>query len=307
MPAAAAASRPKPIQLERMNAQARLDPDRAAHHVLRDDGGRHDQATDESAARRIVAAQQEVHRDQPRQRQQHAHEHGGNPELAGRQRIIRTCASASSSASPRDLECARVMLSGAGRNRRSSAYTMIATMPTTVISPNVSKPRKSTSITFTTLRPPACSSALLRKKGASSPAAGRVSTAKARAAIPHAGDHGDAQDRARDGRARAASWRRSASISSRFGQPSQSEQDQHQGDDFDGDLREREIRRGEPREGQARDEAHAAHHDQRGQPMKLGLQRRADGAGGRLPATEAQNSGSSGVSGNCTARPARDE
>ena len=48
----------------------------------------------------------------------------------------------------------RSMLSGAGRNRRSSAKTVSATMPRTVISPRVSKPRKSTRITLTTLRPP---------------------------------------------------------------------------------------------------------------------------------------------------------
>ena len=45
-------------------------------------------------------------------------------------------------------------LSGAGRKRRSSAKTVSATMASTTISPKVSKPRKSTRMTLTTLRPP---------------------------------------------------------------------------------------------------------------------------------------------------------
>ena len=85
------------------------------------------------------------------------------------------------------------MLSGAGRNRRSNAYTMIATMPTTVISPKVSKPRKSTSMTFTTLRPPACSSALLRKKGASSPLRTACQHRECQRGNPGASDHRDRQ------------------------------------------------------------------------------------------------------------------
>ena len=46
------------------------------------------------------------------------------------------------------------MLSRAGRKRRSSAYTAMATTASTVISTSVSKPRKSTRITLTTLVPP---------------------------------------------------------------------------------------------------------------------------------------------------------
>jgi hypothetical protein len=69
------------------------------------------------------------------------------------------------------------MLSGAGRKRRSSAYTVRATMPSTVISPKVSKPRKSTRMTLTTLSPPPCGQRLLTKKGAMPSTGGRVSTA----------------------------------------------------------------------------------------------------------------------------------
>ena len=45
-------------------------------------------------------------------------------------------------------------LSKAGRNRRSRAKTVNATMPRTVISPNVSKALKSTRMTLTTLDRP---------------------------------------------------------------------------------------------------------------------------------------------------------
>ncbi|MNH20706.1 hypothetical protein D3C79_804890 [compost metagenome] len=46
------------------------------------------------------------------------------------------------------------MLSFGGRKRRSRANTVNATATNTVISPRVSKPRKSTSMTLTTLVPP---------------------------------------------------------------------------------------------------------------------------------------------------------
>ncbi len=98
---------------------------------------------------------------------------------------------------------------------------MMATMPTTVISPNVSKPRKSTSMTFTTLRPPACSSALLRKKGASSPVEGRVSTAKASAATTEAREPRRPSDRGRGATRARSVLRRGSSHVQPFGQPSQ--------------------------------------------------------------------------------------
>ncbi|MNS85722.1 hypothetical protein D3C72_1195960 [compost metagenome] len=72
----------------------------------------------------------------------------------------------------------------AGRKRRSSAYTVSATMPSTVISPKVSKPRKSTSITLTTLVPPPSVSARSRKKGEMLCGKVRVIIAQASAAMP---------------------------------------------------------------------------------------------------------------------------
>jgi hypothetical protein len=55
------------------------------------------------------------------------------------------------------------MVSLGGRKRRSSAYTVSATIASTVISPSVSKARKSTSITLTTLAPPPSGRAFCRK------------------------------------------------------------------------------------------------------------------------------------------------
>ncbi|MNF68368.1 hypothetical protein D3C84_502230 [compost metagenome] len=54
------------------------------------------------------------------------------------------------------------MLSLGGRKRRNRANTARATATSTVISPRVSKPRKSTSITLTTLLPPPSGKARLR-------------------------------------------------------------------------------------------------------------------------------------------------
>ncbi|MNJ55805.1 hypothetical protein D3C77_513230 [compost metagenome] len=54
------------------------------------------------------------------------------------------------------------MLSRGGRKRRSRANTASATATSTVTSPRVSKPRKSTSMTLTTLLPPPSGRARLR-------------------------------------------------------------------------------------------------------------------------------------------------
>ena len=76
------------------------------------------------------------------------------------------------------------MTSRAGRKRRSSAYTVSATMPSTTISPNVSKPRKSTSITLTTLVPPPPVRAFSRKKVDVLSGKGRLIMAKDSKAMP---------------------------------------------------------------------------------------------------------------------------
>src|SRR5690606_37352865 len=72
----------------RMDAGPRFDPDDAADHVLQDDGGGHDQPADESAARQVVPAYQEIQGDQGGHGQQQAHEHGGHFHDAVRNRRL---------------------------------------------------------------------------------------------------------------------------------------------------------------------------------------------------------------------------
>ena len=180
---------------------------------------------------------------------------------------------------------------------------MSATLPTTVISPSVSKPRKSTRMTFTTLRPPAGSSAFAKKNGASTDVPGRVITANASTARPLPAAAASVASRARRRvRARRAPARIVELEPPR--QPAQAEQEQHHRHDLDRDLREREIGRGEPREREARDEPRAADHDQRREPMELRLPRRADRARAlRRPRARA-NSGSTGVIASAPPEPA---
>ena len=171
---------------------------------------------------------------------------------------------------------------------------MIATLPTTVISPSVSKPRKSTRMTFTTLRPPAGSSALAKKNGASTPCRRPRDHGERERGQADAGDDRE-RGVARAARACARSVRRRGVVELEPPrQPAQAEQEQHHRHDLDGDLREREIRRGEPGEREAGDEPGAADHDQRRQPVELRLPSRADRARARRRATSSANSGSSG-------------
>ena len=121
------------------------------------------EAGDEAAAWLVVAAHQQVNCDDEGDRQHEPRQHDGNQPLSsgamssarwsgvrtpahGRRRESRRC--------NRSCCAGIAMLSRAGRKRRSRAYTVSATIPSTVISPSVSKPRKSTSMTLTTLRPP---------------------------------------------------------------------------------------------------------------------------------------------------------
>ena len=50
----------------RVNTEPRLDPDRAADHVLHDEARRHHEASHEATAGSVVATQEKVHRDQRR-------------------------------------------------------------------------------------------------------------------------------------------------------------------------------------------------------------------------------------------------
>ena len=152
---------------------------------------------------------------------------------------------------------------------------MSATLPTTVISPSVSKPRKSTRMTFTTFLPPAGSSALAKKNGASTDVRG----AREHCEREH---RKAAARRDRERRVANASGVRAQRAAARIvereppRQPAQPEQEQHYGHGLDRDLRERQIGRGKPREREAGDEPRPAEQDQRDQPMKLRLPGRAD-------------------------------
>ena len=66
-----------------MRIHARLDPLRAGNHVLGDERDRDDQSGHESAARQIVAAHEQVDRDESRDRQHQASEHRRDRLLIG--------------------------------------------------------------------------------------------------------------------------------------------------------------------------------------------------------------------------------
>src|SRR5690606_24348602 len=70
----------------RANQRAGFDPQNAAHHVLQQNAGGHDQAADKAAAGQIVSTQQEIQGNQGGDRQQQAHQHGGDVHQAFGQR-----------------------------------------------------------------------------------------------------------------------------------------------------------------------------------------------------------------------------
>ena len=189
---------------------------RATDHVLHDDRRRHHEAADEAAARRVVAAQQEVRETSTGHRQQQARR--APPECAGSPSATRRSDSSASRAASSRCAWAAARLSGAGRKRRSSAYTVSATMPTTVISPSVSKPRKSTRITLTTLRPPACCQRVARGSRAPARSAdGRVSHGKGERRPSRRRRRRRTRRMSRARRARARSVRRRSASSTRAG------------------------------------------------------------------------------------------
>ncbi len=110
------------------------------------------------------------------------------------------------------------MTSRAGRKRRSRAYTVRATMPSTTISPKVSKPRKSTSITLTTLVPPPSLSARSRKKVEVLSGKGRLIMASASTVMPPPAAMARAMSRQRRSRVRrSCACEEGRRFSSRFG------------------------------------------------------------------------------------------
>ena len=109
-------------RVDQQRAAARSDAE--AIDIQHERGG-HDETADEPASRCVVAAQQQEQREQQEERHQEPRRRSEDERCHG-------CRS---------------------RPMRSSARTPIATVTSTVISPSVSKPRKSTRMTFTTLRP----------------------------------------------------------------------------------------------------------------------------------------------------------
>src|SRR5699024_2315946 len=101
----------------------------------------HDEPGDETATRSVVSPQEEM------EAERHEHEDDGGGQGTEKDFPGRHCSSSS-----------RLFVSvcSTGRVRRRSSPKMLrATTASTVISPIVSKPRKSTSMTLTTLSPPA--------------------------------------------------------------------------------------------------------------------------------------------------------
>ena len=139
----------------RQDMQTRLHPDRSASHVLQDERDRHGDAGDEAAPRQIVPPQQQEDGGDADHRKQQPHDQrrdghhvldrcrlSCDPEARHHRRPGR--------AAVRERGCFRGPGGTAATARRRSARRP----PSTVISPNVSKPRKSTRMTFTMLVPP---------------------------------------------------------------------------------------------------------------------------------------------------------
>ena len=155
--------------------EVRFDPEGAGQHVLDDDRHGEDQAGDETAAGRVVPAQEEVGSDDDHERQQEAQIDAGDQQVAPI-RLLGGCLPPDRvgvvgllrrqfEALGGGAEAAQQRIDGQGDDRR------------TVISPIVSKPRKSTSRTLTALLPPPSGRARRRKKSPMLCGAGRVSTA----------------------------------------------------------------------------------------------------------------------------------
>ena len=148
-----------------------------------------------------------------------------------------------------------------------------------MISPSVSKPRKSTRITLTTLVPPPSRIGVLEEKARD--AVGQ------RPRHHRIGERRQARRRAATAMTQSRTRRHAARVRARaasvlldaLGQPAQAEQNQHRGHDLDDELGQREVGSREPDESDAGDQPRTAEQNERGQAMKLGLLGGADGAG----------------------------
>ena len=132
-------------------------------------------------------------------------------------------------------EFMRVSFPFAGARRRRSATTPTAATASTVISPRVSKPRKSTRITFTTLRPFATAGSSRRRR--------RSGVGRGAACREHEGGHERPDAAATRRRARA---RRGESAPQRR-QAAQHEHEEEHRERLDRELGHREVGRAEER------------------------------------------------------------
>ena len=169
------------------------------------------------------------------------------------------------------------MLSRGGRKRRSSAYTVSATAPSTVISPIVSKRAEIDQHHVDDVGAAAFGQRAARGRRARCSAA-RAASASRRTSAARPPPAATASSRSRARRAVSRARRRGAALEHALRQPAQPEQEQHRRHHLDDELREREIGRREPHEGEAGDETGAAHQGERDQAVVLRLHRGADGA-----------------------------
>ena len=173
------------------------------------------------------------------------------------------------------------MLSIAGRNRRNSAKTVKATIPTTVISPIVSKPRKSTRITLITFEPPASGKRILDEKGRD--ALPRLTRQHRIAQRSHTGPGNDGQAQIPQPPRLGANpgLQRNDVVIHRLVAPRQPAQPQKQQDKrhhLHDELRQRQVGRRKPDEGHAGGKSRRAGQAQRGKTMILCLGSGADRA-----------------------------
>ena len=207
----------------RLAARQPAHLDDAAADVPQRDRGAGDDAAGEAAAGLVVAGEQQVERADHHDREHHAHRHleRHQPRDVHRRRDRGDCAGGGGAlgATP----------------ARASATVPIAAIASTVISPSVSKPRKSTRITFTTFLPPPSGTDALD-----------VRVGSDRRRVLGTGD--ERQDehhrahRGGDGEPQRLAPQRCARLEA-VGQTAQHEHEQHRGERLDAHLRERQVGR----------------------------------------------------------------
>ena len=233
----------------------------AAGDVAHGDPGAGDEAADEAAAGMVVPGDEQVHRSQQHGEVDHRHRRADEVDRRARRGV---------GASARFLGATSDRRRGR-RPARASATAPIEAATRTVISPSVSKPRKSTRMTLTTLRP----SASGKDRSIIS-----VDTGSAVAGL--AGDDGEGEHGERDGDgdddADAAGERAGAAFEA-IGQLAQHEHEQHGRQRLDRGLGERQI-------GRTLDDEQGGHAVADGREEQHGGEAAADDGGQQRPADQ---------------------